>query len=165
MKKLKLVFIISIFLPLMLSCKTGTLLSASEDVPEKNAAQSQYGDQEELKEFLFNFTKAVESGNWDHVLTFFDRDNYLEQMSIGVGANQYIIEGMQLPVGAFAVEGGVADLNMLKSLVVINIDYAVDVCYAEARGDAVLKDGRRIPFLLFIIRYPEGNFAIAPPVG
>jgi len=165
MRSLKLVFIISMFFPLILSCKTGTLLSEPGDISENNTAQSQYGDQEELKEFLSSFTKAVESGDWDYVLTFFDRDNYLEQMSIGVGDHQYIIEGMQFPVGAFAVEEGVADLNMLKSLVVINVDYAVDICYAEVRGDAVLKDGRRIPFLLFIIRYPEGDFAIAPPVG
>ena len=65
----------------------------------------------------------------------------------------------------FAVEGNTADLSRIRSLIVINISYAVDDRYAEVSGEAVLRDGRRIPFVLLIMRYQNGKFAIAPPVG
>jgi len=149
----------------MLSCKTGSDSLTSKISSEDNASHSQYGDQVELKLFLADFAGSVERGDWDRVLTFFDRDNYLEQLSIGVEKNQYIIEGMNLPVSEFASEGKSADLSLLRSLIVINISYVAVDRYAEVRGNAVLKNGLRIPFVLLIIRYENGEFAIAPPVG
>ncbi len=163
MKNLILIVPVFAILIFSLSCVSGKVNNHS--TADQNSDYSQYGGQGELKEFLLDFTKAVEKGDWPAVLTFFDWDNYLEQLSIGVEKNQYIIEGMNLPMGEFAPEGGSADLSRLRSLIVINISYAVDDRYAEVRGDALLKDGRRIPFVLLIIRYQNGKFVIAPPVG
>lgn len=154
---------ISFLLIFTLSCVSGKVKNHS--TADQNSDYSQYGDQGELKEFLLDFTRAVEKGDWPAVLTFFDRDNYFEQLSIGVEKNQYIIEGMNLPMNEFAVEGNTADLSRIRSLIVINISYAVDDRYAEVSGEAVLRDGRRIPFVLLIMRYQNGKFAIAPPVG
>lgn len=154
---------ISVLLILSISCASGKVKKSA--AVDQNSAYSQYGDQGELKEFLVNFTVAVEKGDWSAVLSFFDRDNYLGQVSIGVEKNQYIIEGMNLPMSEFSAGGGSADLSRLRSLVVNDISYAVDDRYAEVRGDAVLRNGRRIPFVLLIIRYLDGKFAIAPPVG
>lgn len=160
-----LIFFIFIFVLLFFSfsCVSGKV--KKDAAADKNSAYSQYGDQGELDEFLLDLTRAVEKGDWPAVLSFFDRDNYLEQVSIGVEKNQYIIEGMNLSMSEFNAGGESADLSRLKSLVVINIAYAVDDRYAEVRGDAVLRNGRRIPFVLLIIRYQNGKFAIAPPVG
>ena len=165
MKYLKTVFFISIFFSLILSCKTGTQLSSPGVSSENNTAQSQYGDQAEFKLFLHDFTKAVESGNWDHVLTFFDSENFMNQASIGVGEHQYLIEGMQLPSDEFIDEDNLLNIDNLKSLVVNKISYDIEDCYAEASGEALLKTGSKVPFTLRIMRDLEGRFTINPPLG
>lgn len=165
MKYLKSVFFITIFFSLILSCKTGTHLSAPEAGDDKNVEYSQYGDQAEFKLFLADFIRSVESSNWDHVLTFFDSDNFMDQASIGIGEHQYLIEGMQLPSEEFLDEDNFLNIDHLKSLVVHEINYEIEDDYAEVSGEAILKGGNKVPFTLRIRRDSEGRFIINPPVG
>lgn len=165
MKYLKSVFFISLFFTLILSCKTGIPLSVPGGNPEKNSSQSQYGEQAEFKLFLDDFLKAVESSNWDHVLAFFDSENFMEQASTGIGEHQYLIEGMQLPSDEFIDEDNFMNIDRLKSLVVKKITYSVEDYYAEVSGEAFLKTGSKVTFNLMIRRDSEGRFVITPPMG
>lgn len=161
MRYLAVVVIIPIFCLFILSCKTGSSLSASGN----NTDLSQYGDQNDLKQFVSDFTHSVEKGDWESVLSFFDRDNYLGQVSIGIGMHQYLIEGMMLPAEEFLDGNNTLDINNLKSLSVTRISYGADDCYALVTGEAFLSNGRRVPFSLRIQKDAQRRFTINPPVG
>ncbi len=161
MKYLIRIFVVMIFCFFMLSCKTDTFMSESE----YNAQLSQYGDQTDLKQFVADFIKAVETGNRDRALIFFDRDNYLAQASIGIGKDQYLIEGLMLPAEEFIDDNNAMNINHLKSLTVKSIIYGIEDYYAEVRGEAALNSGRKVPFTLLIRRDSKGRFTINPPVG
>ncbi len=160
-----LIISVPVFLMLIFSfsCVSGKV--KGERIADQNPSQSQYGEQGEFKEFLSDFTKGVESGNWDYVLSFFDSENFMLQASIGVGEHQYLIEGMELPSDEFIDEDNFLNIDRLKSLVVKKIIYGVDDYYAEVSGEALLKTGHKVPFYLRIKRNSDGSFFISPPLG
>jgi hypothetical protein len=149
----------------MISCKTGSGHLTEKTGSEDKASHSQYGEQVKLKLFLADFARSVETGDWDRALSFFDRENYLGQVSIGIGMHQYLIEGMMLPAEEFLDDNNSLNINHLKGLAVNKISYEADDCYAEVGGEAFLSSGRKVPFTLRIIKDAKGEFTINPPVG
>jgi hypothetical protein len=125
----------------------------------------QYANDPELGTFLKKFSQAVQAADWQAVLSFFDEENYRQQTEIGIGQKQYILEGMDLSMSEFIDADDSVNLNHLQSLVYHVVSLAVDDYYAVVTGDATLANGRTIPFRLRIIRYSDGRFAIAPPLG
>ena len=124
-----------------------------------------------LDRFLRDLTQAVETHDWDLVLTFFEPGNYLAQKEIGIGRIQYIEEGLGLGMVSTKLKPRPGDsseaarLNAIETITIDGVDQPADSEVFVVRMTINLFDGSKRQVELTLIKSPTGAYFIEPAVG
>ena len=122
---------------------------------------------EDLRAFAADFSGAFGRRDWDRVIGMFDRWNYRAQLEIGIGTEQYLIEGMGLNRGDLAAVPGSTYPHLTSVVVVRFIGYETDRegYRATLHGYAVTGDGKKLRISLMLRKDELQGLVVSPPVG
>lgn len=126
-----------------------------------------------LERYLLSLEQAVESHNWQVVLTLFGEENFQMQRSIGIRAPQYIEEGLSLGfvnndlITRPNDRSEYASLNAIETIHFTGMDNlnTFDENESNIYGSVTLFDGTTRPLHLFLIKTLTGRYELRPPVG
>jgi hypothetical protein len=159
------VILIVIIIPFVVSCfaKGGGPLIRKVDIRVKCCS-----DDTALYRFLDDLTLAIEKHNWKAVLNFFNSDNYAAQRRLGVGTEQYLLEGFNLKGELFNEwDEGVefSRLNAIKEVVLSKKELMPDSPLIIIHGIVTLHSGARTSITLYVQKNESGEYELYPPLG